>query len=221
MGYQLRSYVVRPGRMTKLQRRSLEMLAERYCVAFREEELDPRLLFSDVSQIVFEIGFGMGATTAEIASANPKIGYIGTEVFRAGVGKLLSEIERRGLTNVRIVIHDAVEVVQHMFPDASLDGVHIFFPDPWPKKRHHKRRLLQSAFVELLSHKLRSGGYLYAVTDWDDYAKQILRVFTGCALLRNEYDGFAPPQPGRPQTKFERKGLAMGHTIQEIYFTKI
>jgi tRNA (guanine-N7-)-methyltransferase len=221
MEYQLRSYVMRPGRITKLQQKSLETLTERYCLSYSEAELDPASLFLEAEKIVLEIGFGMGTATAEIASANPHCGYIGVEVFRAGVGKLLSEIEGRGLSNVRIIMHDAVEVVRSMLPEGRLDGVHIFFPDPWPKKRHHKRRLLQPPFVELLASKLRPGGYLYAVTDWDDYAEQILSVFTRCAHLQNVYDGYATPQDWRPQTKFERKGLTVDHSIHEIYFTKV
>lgn len=221
MEHQLRSYVIRPGRITKLQQKSLETLTERYCVDFAESKLDPSSLFEGVAAVVLEIGFGMGTATAEIAQANPQTGYIGVEVFRAGVGKLLSEIERRELANVRIVMHDAVEVVRSMVPDESLDGAHLFFPDPWPKKRHHKRRLLQPPFVGLLAQKLKPGGYLYAVTDWDDYAEQMLQVFEGCAQLKNAYAGYAQPQSWRPQTKFERKGLTVDHTIHEIYFTKV
>jgi len=221
MDYQIRSYVIRPGRITKLQRGSLDRLSNRYCLTFGEELLDLDALFPDCERVVVEIGFGMGMATSEIAAANPGTGYLGIEVFRAGVGKLLSEIERRELTNVRIIAHDAVEVCRQMIPDGSLDGVHIFFPDPWPKKRHHKRRLVQPPFTSLISRKLKRGGYLYTVTDWDDYAEQILTVYSGCAELKNEYEGFAPSLRWRPQTKFERKGLAADHTIHEIYFTKV
>ncbi len=221
MEHQLRSYVIRPGRITKLQQKSLETLAGRYTLEFEERPMDPAGLFAKVDSVVVEIGFGMGTATAEIAAANPGVGYIGIEVFRAGVGKLLSEIARRELLNVRIIMHDAVEVLRSMLPDSSIDGFHIFFPDPWPKKRHHKRRLIQPPFVELLADKLKPNGYAYTVTDWDDYAEQILRVFSGCRRLENSYEGYAQPQSWRPQTKFERKGLSVDHQIHEIYFTKV
>ena len=221
MGYQIRSYVTRPGRITRLQRLSLEQLADRYCIAFRDGELDLHALFPTAKRIVMEIGFGMGVATAELAEANPDVGYLGIEVFRAGVGKLLSEIERRELANVRIIAHDAVEVCRQMVPPNGLDGVHLFFPDPWPKKRHHKRRLVQPPFAELVTSRLAPGGYIYAVTDWEDYADQILQVLGAQDGLRNGYSGFATPLEWRPQTKFERKGLAASHIIKEIYFTKV
>lgn len=221
MVHQVRSYVLRPGRITRLQLRSLEELTDRYCVGYREQPLNLAALFPEAETIILEIGFGMGMATAEIAEANPHVGYLGIEVFRAGVGKLLSEIERRGLSNVRIISHDAVDVCRVMIPDGSLDGVHLFFPDPWPKKRHHKRRLMQRPFVELLSAKLKQGGYLYTVSDWDDYAAQILKVCEDSPELRNEYAGYAPPRPWRPKTKFERKGIANHHSIREVYFTKL
>lgn len=221
MDYQVRSYVVRPGRITNLQKRSLETLADRYCLDAGGGEIDFSELFPNAARVVVEIGFGMGMATAEIAEANPDTGYLGIEVFRAGVGKLLSEIERRGLENIRIVAHDAAEVFRSMISDDSLDGVHIFFPDPWPKKRHHKRRLIQPPFVELLTRKLKPGGYVYTVTDWEDYAEQLLLVYGASPALRNPHHGYAPPLAWRPKTKFERKGLAANHSIHEVYCTKV
>lgn len=216
----IRSYVVRPGRITNLQKRALDTLWERYCLSSIGEPLDLSALFPGLDRFIVEIGFGMGVATAELARVQAETGFIGIEVFRAGIGKLLAEIDRLALRNLRIIPHDAVEVFETMIPDGSLSGIHLFFPDPWPKKRHHKRRLIQPPFVHLAAEKLKDGGYFYVVTDWKEYAEEILAVLDAETLLENPYEGFSPRQSWRPQTKFERKGIADRREIREVYFTK-
>jgi tRNA (guanine-N7-)-methyltransferase len=162
----------------------------------------------------------MGIATAMIAEANPGVNYLGLEVHRPGIGKLLWEIDRRGLTNIRIIEHDAVEALTQMIAPESVSGFHIFFPDPWPKKRHHKRRLITRPFPSLLSSLLVPAGYLYMVTDWADYGDWAMTELSNTVGLVNAYTGFAPPQPWRPQTKFEQKGLNKQHEVRELYFKK-
>jgi tRNA (guanine-N7-)-methyltransferase len=162
----------------------------------------------------------MGDTTATIAATHPEIDYLAIEVHTPGVGSLLKAIEENGLTNIRIVQHDAVEVLEYMIPESSLDGAHVFFPDPWPKKRHHKRRLIQPPLVSLLASRIKPGGYLHAATDWDEYAQQILEVFSAERLLRNTAEGFAPRPDYRPLTRFEQRGLALGHGVWDVIFTR-
>jgi len=213
----IRSYVRRQGRMSDLQRKSYEALRDEYCIPFSESPINFAYLFPQCTQVVIEIGFGMGVTTAEIASDNPGTGYLGIEVHTPGVGKLLSEIRRRALENVRIVQHDAVEVMAGMIADSRVDGCHIFFPDPWPKKKHHKRRLIQPPFLSLLASKLKEGGYLYAVTDWEEYAEHILEAVSVSSEFENQFEGYAAPLSWRPKTKFEEKGLQKKHSIFEVY----
>ena len=220
MNRDIRSYALRRGRMTSLQRRSLATLSGGSCIPFSDAKLDFKELFTDRSEVIVEVGFGMGDATAQIAAENPERGFLGIEVFEAGVGKLLSEIERRELCNVKIIVHDAREVLAAMVPDGSLAGVHIFFPDPWPKKRHHKRRLIQPSFARLVAEKLRPGAYLYVVTDWEDYAEQVLSVLGSEPLLANPHGGYAPRQEWRPETSFERKGQRKNHLIREVYFVR-
>jgi tRNA (guanine-N7-)-methyltransferase len=162
----------------------------------------------------------MGETTARIAGDHPGNDYLGIEVHTPGVGNLLQVIVAQGLENVRIVQHDAVEVLEHMIAPASLDGAHVFFPDPWPKKRHHKRRLLQPPFVALLASRLKTGAYLHAATDWEEYAQQILDVLSAEPLLENTADGYAPRPEYRPLTKFEQRGLKLGHAVRDIVFRR-
>ena len=171
--------------------------------------------------MILEIGFGMGETTAEIAQQNPQWNILGLEVYRPGVGALLSKIEQRGLTNIRVIEHDAVEVLAHMVPDDYLDGVHIYFPDPWPKKRHHKRRLIQSPFLSQLVQKLKPGGYLHMATDWPDYAAQMLEVCSQEISLENRAkEGFSPRPDWRPLTKFEARGIRLGNPVADLIFQK-
>jgi tRNA (guanine-N7-)-methyltransferase len=217
----VRSFVLRQGRMSRAQRRAYETLRGRFCIAFSPEMLDLEAAFGRRAPTVLEIGFGMGETTAAIAAGHPKLNYLGVEVHSPGVGSLLKRIEALALTNLRIVQHDAVEVVQHMIAPDSLAAAHVFFPDPWPKKRHHKRRLIQPAFVSLLATRIAAGGYLHLATDWGDYADHMLRVLSEEPRLANCADGFAPRPAHRPLTKFERRGLALGYSVWDVVFQRI
>ncbi|MDR2110764.1 MAG: tRNA (guanosine(46)-N7)-methyltransferase TrmB, partial [Spirochaetaceae bacterium] len=180
--------------------------------------VDFKAFFGNEAPVTVEIGFGMGLATALIAQENPGKNYLGIEVFRPGIGRLLWEIEKRRLDNIRIIEHDAVEVFEEMIPPACLEGVHIFFPDPWPKKRHHKRRLIKRPFTDLLARRLRPSGYLYKVTDWAEYGEWALEALSVTPGLVNPYGGFAPPQTWRPRTKFEAKGLQKNHEVRELLF---
>jgi tRNA (guanine-N7-)-methyltransferase len=216
----VRSYVLRTTRMSRLQRRSYEQLLPLYSIPYAGRVIDPQEIFPGADEFIAEIGFGMGEATVSLAERNPNTGYFGIEVHKPGVGKLLSEIDRRGLENLRVINHDAVEVFRDMIPPESLSGIHIFFPDPWPKKRHHKRRLIQAPFLRLIFPALRPQGYLYICTDWEEYADEILSVCGATPGLHNEYRDFASPQPWRPGTKFEMKGKEKSHPIREILFRK-
>ncbi|MDR2792189.1 MAG: tRNA (guanosine(46)-N7)-methyltransferase TrmB [Treponema sp.] len=216
-----RSYVLRAGRMTDAQRRSYERLFPYYSIPFEEKSLDFSLIFGSNNATIIEVGFGMGVATARIAEENPHINYLGVEVHRPGIGKLLWEIERRHLSNIRIIEHDAVEVLAAMVPAASVDGFHFFFPDPWHKKRHHKRRLIQKPFTSELAAKLKPGGYVYMVTDWAEYGEWALAELSATPALINAYpSGFAEPQSWRPKTKFEEKGLLQNREIRELFFRR-
>jgi tRNA (guanine-N7-)-methyltransferase len=193
-------------------------LLPRFGVPYAPTLCDLDVAFQRSAQRFLEIGFGMGESTAEVAAAHPEHDYIGVEVHTPGVGGLLRLIDARQLANIRIIQHDAVEVVTHMLAEGSLAGVHVFFPDPWPKKRHHKRRLLQPAFVHLLATRLQPGGYLHVATDWEDYATQILAVLSAEPLLQNTAPGFAPRPEHRPLTKFESRGLKLGHGVWDVVF---
>jgi len=217
----IKSYVLRAGRMSTGQRTAYETLKDVHCIPYSEGPIDYKRIFPDLNDIYLEIGFGMGDVTHAIAEENPGKGYIGIEVHKPGVGKLMAEIENKGLKNLKAIEHDAVEVLTNMVPDGSISGIHIFFPDPWHKKKHKKRRLIQPDFTALLARKLKQGGYLYAVSDWEDYAEQILEVFSGEESLKNKYGKWAEPQEWRSQTKFERKGLKKDHLIREVFFEKI
>ena len=216
----IRSYVLRQGRVSNAQRRAHDTLLPRYGIEYSNELLDFDRVFGRAAPRVLEIGFGMGETTATIAAAHPEIDYLALEVHTPGVGSLLKQLDEGGIANVRIIQHDAVEVLEHMAPDASFDGAHIFFPDPWPKKRHHKRRLIQPPLVSLLASKLKPGGYVHAATDWEEYAQQILEVFEGEPLLENTADDYAPRPEYRPLTKFEQRGLRLGHGVWDIVFRR-
>jgi tRNA (guanine-N7-)-methyltransferase len=216
----VRSFVLRGGRIGPGQQRALDELGPRFVLPFGAEPPDWPTVFCRAAPRVLEIGFGMGDATAQIAAALPDTDFIGVEVHPPGVGALLKRIGETGLTNLRIVRHDAVEVLQRMIMPASLAGVHIYFPDPWPKKRHHKRRLVQPAFVALLASRLAPDGYLHAATDWQPYAEQMLQVLTAEPLLVNTAAGYAPRPPWRPLTKFEQRGLKLGHGVWDLLFRR-
>jgi len=216
----IRSFVLRQGRVSNAQRRAVATLLSVYGIAYAPGVLDFEQLFGRRAPTILEIGFGMGETTARIAQAHPESNYLGIEVHTPGVGSLLKRIAEDGLANLRLVQHDAVEVLEHMIAPAALAGAHVFFPDPWPKKRHHKRRLIQPGFVALLASRLAPGACLHAATDWQEYAEQILAVFAAEPALANTAPGFAPRPDYRPQTKFESRGLKLGHGVWDIIFRK-
>jgi len=217
---EIKTYVLRAGRMTAAQEKAYNELAPHWCIPFENKKLNFVDIFGNTNPIVIEIGFGMGDATVAIAEANPDVNYLGIEVHTPGVGKVLSEIKRRNLKNLYLIEYDALEVLNEMIGDNSVNGFHIFFPDPWPKKRHHKRRMLQRPRTNLFTQKLAPGGYLYFVTDIVEYAEFALEELNLTDGLKNKYDGFAEPQPWRAQTKFERKGLNAERQITEIFFEK-
>jgi tRNA (guanine-N7-)-methyltransferase len=216
----VRSYVLRAGRMGSGQTRALAELGPRFVLPFADAPLDAEQVFGRRAPLVVEIGFGMGQATAAIAAARPGDDFLGMEVHEPGVGALLQRIHELRLTNLRLVQHDAVEVLTSMIPPASLAAVHVYFPDPWPKKRHWKRRLIQPPFVALLGSRLAPGGVLHCATDWQPYAQQMLEVLSAQPLLENTADTFAPRPAYRPQTKFELRGLALGHGVWDLVFRR-
>jgi tRNA (guanine-N7-)-methyltransferase len=216
----IKSFVLRTGRLTGAQERAIRALSPRFIVPFAAQPLDLAATFQRVAPKILEIGFGMGETTATIAADHPQNDYLGVEVHTPGVGALLIKMESQGLSNIRIIQHDAVEVLENMIPIGSLAGVHVFFPDPWPKKRHHKRRLLQSHTVSLISARLQPGGYLHVATDWEDYAMRILEVLGAEPLLTNTAQGFADRPAARPITKFEQRGNRLGHGVWDVLFAR-
>jgi len=216
----IRSYVLRTGRTTIGQAKAIETLGPKYLVAYQAHPVDLAVLFGRAAPTVLEIGFGMGEATAHIAGLMPEKNFLCCEVHTPGVGALLKRIGDLGLTNIRIVQHDAVEVLDHMLPVASLAGVHIFFPDPWHKARHNKRRLVQPHFVSKLLPRLESGGYIHCATDWEPYAQQMLEVLSAEPALQDTAEGFAPRPEYRPLTKFENRGLRLGHGVWDVVFRK-
>jgi len=206
--------------MSPAQQRALDELLPRLGVPFVPSLLDFERLFLRRAPTILEIGFGMGETTAEIARSRPDENFLGIEVHGPGVGSLLKRVDELGLANVRVIRHDAVEVIAAMIPRASLAGVHVFFPDPWPKKRHHKRRLLKPDIVHEMALRLAPGGYLLIATDWEDYAEEILAVLGAEPLLRNTVAGFAVRPAYRPLTKFETRGLRLGHDVRDLIFRR-
>lgn len=216
----VRSYVLRAGRMGSGQVRALAEIGPRFVLPFRDAPLDAERVFGRRAPLIVEIGFGMGQATAAIAAARPGDDFLGIEVHEPGVGALLQRIDAQQLANLRIVQHDAVAVLTSMIAPASLAGVHVYFPDPWPKKRHWKRRLIQPPFVALLASRLAPGGVLHCATDWQPYAEQMLEVLTAEPLLENTAHGYAPRPAYRPETKFERRGLALGHGVWDLVFRR-
>ena len=216
----IRSFVVRAGRMGTGQVRALEELGPRFCLPYRAEPLDAAAVWGRQAPLVLEIGFGMGGATAQIAEQRADTDFLGVEVHTPGVGALLKLIDERELGNLRIVQHDAVEVLEHMIAPGQLAGVHIFFPDPWHKKKHNKRRLIQPGFVAQLVSRLAPGGYLHCATDWQPYAEQMLEVLSAEPQLVNTAEGYAPKPDYRPLTKFENRGLKLGHGVWDLVFRR-
>lgn len=216
----IKTFVMRAGRTTEGQARALAELGPRYVLSYTQAPLDYAATFERTGPVVLEIGFGMGDATAKIAQALPDTNFIGCEVHEPGVGALLKHIGEMGLTNLRILRHDAVEVLEHMIPPASLAGVHIFFPDPWHKKRHNKRRLIQAPLVAHLTSRLAPGGYIHCATDWEPYAQQMLEVLSAEPGLANTATDYAEKPSYRPLTKFENRGLRLGHGVWDLVFRK-
>jgi tRNA (guanine-N7-)-methyltransferase len=217
----IRSFVLRQGRVTKGQAHALENGLPLFGITYEVKPLDLNQAFNrQNSPKILEIGFGMGETTAKIAQTLPDCDFLAAEVHTPGVGSLLKLIEESALTNIRIIQHDVVDVLQNMLADASLDGIHIFFPDPWHKKRHHKRRLIQAEFVKLLCTKLKTGGYLHVATDWQEYAEWVLEVLSAEPQLQNTAESYAAKPGYRPLTKFENRGLKLGHGVWDMVFKR-
>jgi tRNA (guanine-N7-)-methyltransferase len=216
----IRSFVLRQGRVSNAQLRYHVEGMPRWGIPHAPALLDLNTVFANPAPVILEIGCGMGETTAAIAAAQPQRNFIGIEVHTPGVGSLLKEIATRELNNLRVIQHDAVEVLRDMIAPGSLAGIHIFFPDPWPKKRQQKRRLIQPAFVHQLALRLAPGGYIHCATDWEEYAQQMLEVLSAEPLLKNSAQGFAPRPDYRPQTKFETRGLRLGHGVWDVIFIR-
>jgi tRNA (guanine-N7-)-methyltransferase len=227
----IRSFVLRTGRTTAGQARAFADVGPQFLLAYRPALVDFAAVFNRAAPTVLEIGFGMGEATAHIASVMPEKNFLCCEVHTPGVGALLKRIDEQGLSNIRILQHDAVEVIDHMLPAgemASLDGVHIFFPDPWHKKKHNKRRLIQAPLIAKLAARLKPGGYLHCATDWQPYAEQILAVLNAEPLLQNTAavttsasTGYAPKPDYRPLTKFENRGIKLGHGVWDVVFKRV
>jgi tRNA (guanine-N7-)-methyltransferase len=217
----IRSFVLRQGRLTKGQEKALTDHWSQFGIDYTPNLIDLTQVYGRQASLkILEIGFGMGETTAKIAQSMPNADFLGVEVHTPGVGGLLKLIGELSLSNVRIVQHDVVDVLNHMLEDGALDGIHIFFPDPWHKKRHHKRRLIQAEFVKLLCAKLKSGGYLHVATDWQDYAEWVLDILKVEPLLENIASDYAPKPEYRPLTKFENRGIKLGHGVWDLIFTR-
>ncbi|MEN9543782.1 MAG: hypothetical protein RLZZ598_615 [Pseudomonadota bacterium] len=216
----IRSFVLRAGRMGSGQVRALSELGPRFVLPYAPVPIDYAATFGRRAPVVLEIGFGMGQATAQIAAARPDTDFIGIEVHEPGVGALLKVIGEQELANLRLIQHDAVEVLEQMIAPASLDGIHVFFPDPWHKKKHHKRRLIQPPLVALLVSRLKPGGVLHCATDWEDYAVQMLEVLAAEPQLRNSAQSYAPRPDYRPLTKFENRGLKLGHGVWDLLFLR-
>jgi tRNA (guanine-N7-)-methyltransferase len=218
--HRIRSFVTRAGRLSTAQARAIETLGPAFCIPYAKAPLDFDQAFGRSAPTIFEIGFGMGETTAKIAAGMPEKNFIGVEVHTPGVGSLLKLIGEQDLSNLRLIQHDAVEVLTQMIAPTSLAGAHIFFPDPWHKARHNKRRLIQPGFIALLASRIAPGGYLHCATDWQEYAEQMLEVLGGEPTLQNTAENYAPRPDYRPVTKFENRGLRLGHGVWDLVFMK-
>lgn len=217
----IKSFIRRIGRMTTAQRLALDTLWEKYCLNHQQGS-DFDTIFGRSAPVVLEIGFGNGESLAKTAEENPDRDYIGIEVHKPGVGNLLAQLERKGITNVRVYYHDAIEVLEQCIPDHSLSAIHLFFPDPWHKRKHHKRRIVRPSFILLMARKLVAGGYFHAATDWQHYAQHMLKVLTVATQFSNASaeQQYSPRPEYRPLTKFERRGLRLGHGVWDLIFIK-
>ncbi|MCK5735295.1 MAG: tRNA (guanosine(46)-N7)-methyltransferase TrmB [Spirochaetaceae bacterium] len=216
----IRSYVIRAARMSDAQKKAYASFTPQWVIPYSGKPIDWDEYFPDAQKRIVEIGFGMGGATSQVASEHSDWGILGIDVHKAGVGKLLWHIDHMQLKNLFVVEHDAVDVLSKMILPGSLDGIHIWFPDPWPKKKHHKRRLIQPEFTNLLRDTLKAGGYIHAATDWEHYAEQILDIFGHTAGLRNTNKIWSDKPDYRPDTKFENKGIAAQRVIRDIIFMK-
>ena len=218
----IRSFVKREGRLTQGQLQALETQWPKYGVDYSEQALDFKQLFKRDAPTVLEIGFGNGDSLCEMAQASPDINYLGIEVHRPGVGRLLNSIEAAGCENLRVSNQDAIDVLEHQIPDNSLDRVQLFFPDPWHKKKHNKRRIVQEKFIQQLAKKLKPGGIFHLATDWEDYAQHMLSVLNSSNLFQNlsKDNTFVPKPTERPTTKFEKRGQRLGHGVWDLLFKK-
>ena len=216
----VRSYVIRTARMSDAQKKAYESYSSRWVLPYKPGFIDWKAIFPDAEKHIIEIGFGMGDATRQMAHKYPEWGILGIEVHKPGVGKLLWWIHQMNLENLRIVEHDAIEVLSDMIIPESVDGIHIWFPDPWPKKRHHKRRLIQKDFAQLMMRVLKKRAYIHAATDWEPYAEHILNVFSETTGLRNRYELWAEKPDYRPDTKFENRGIDAQRVIRDIIFEK-
>lgn len=216
----IKSFVLRQGHMTAAQQRAIDTQWSKFGVDYRPHKIDLNSTFQRTAPKILEIGFGMGTATATIAQRLPEVDFLAIDVHGPGVGNLLKLIQEENISNIRVMRHDAVEVVNTMLDSDSVHGIHIFFPDPWQKKRHHKRRLIQRLFIEQLLPKLESNGYIHLATDWEEYAEQMLEVLSSFDELNNTADDFAPKPTYRPETKFESRGKRLGHGVWDLVFVK-
>ena len=224
IGRRIRSFVLRQGHLSAAQQRGIDEYFPRFGIPYQAQHLDLSKVFGAEranAPLIVEIGFGMGTATAAIAQARPQDNFIGIEVHSPGVGSLLNIIATQDIPNLRVIRHDAVEVLENMIPLHRLAGLHIYFPDPWHKARHHKRRLIQAPFVRQLAERLQPGGYMHLATDWENYAEQMLAVLSAEPLLQNTVAGYAPKPDYRPLTKFENRGLKLGHGVWDLVFKRI
>ncbi|MBK2029490.1 tRNA (guanosine(46)-N7)-methyltransferase TrmB [Francisella noatunensis] len=219
---QIKSYVQRAGRVTKKQQQALDDYASKYMIEYdQNKSLDFSEIFKNSNDVVLEIGFGMGGSLVQMALENPTKNYLGIEVHKAGVGNILYEIEHQNISNLLVMSHDAVEILENMISDSSLSGMQIYFPDPWHKKKHNKRRLVNQSNVDLFAKKLKVGGVFHYASDWLPYAEEVLELLENDNKYKNLYDGFAPRPEWRPLTKFEKRGQNLDHSISDILFEKI
>ena len=214
----VRSYSIRGSRITDAQRQAKTALQAVHGIAFKQELIDLKAIFPNSDSIIMEIGFGMGEATAIIAKNHPNNGYIAVDVHPPGIGKLLARIVENHLTNLKVIEDDVHVVMQHMIPDHSLDGIHLYFPDPWPKKKHNKRRIVNDGFLQLIHPKMKSGGFIHIATDWVPYAESIQEVFAASTLFAG---GVIDKPEWRPVTRFEGQGIDKDHAVNDMLYTKV